>query len=428
MHVRVFPSGLRDFIFEFVDTSGTESTTGNALPFLFTEVAPVVIEKIEETSPSVSRQVFLAQLLVNCLVYRGSGRHLVVESWGWPELDGTSLRSNPHSLFQRDLSDDQMDEFRLVRQGESPPDGSLAEVFWDSHVTTPRLEDVFDDPDMEQMALALLDHLDPDGGGTELEVSQIKRSIEKLWKTNFVGLNLGIAPRKTRPVFKRLLSATIRVASHLNGLIGRAMVISQIQGGDYGATEISDREDRLFELRYGGCRPLADINACLLLGCDGMYSELVNDYVSCLAMGSEKDIEECESTLHQYFGLLRSFRERRKIARSTERRERRQRHQDYLPAPRIDASGQRDASAEDPTATSVHIPSQLLEELLPLLKSNDRKRIKALVEADWDRAKAANLLGITRARLSKQWRDTLRKNVREALEELGISTETSPSL
>ena len=400
MLIRVFPNGCRDFVFQFWSSTDEVHPTGVALPFLYTELAPLLVERVEQSDPECSRLIFLAQILVNCLIYRGNRRHLVVESWDQNDLEGNSLRNTP-SQIRMDLAREQCDEFRLVSTGESPPTGTLAEVFWDAHVTTPRLPAVFEDAQMGEMALAILRHLNPnERTQNELAVTEIRSAIDALWQSHFDDLGLAIPTRETRRVFKRLMSAAIRYASQFNGIIARTCVIQSIGSGDFGSTEVSEREERLLELRYGGVPAFEDINVCLLYCEDGLYSTLINDYAQSLVFGSDADVEACEDSLHRYLALLRSFRDRRRAARRIERRERRQQHQDYLPAARIEAQDQPDVTAPDPSVSE--LPSELIQRLLPLLHERDRRKLEALMDADWDRALAAESLGMTRTQLSRQ--------------------------
>ena len=421
LQVQVFPNGTRDFQFVFPET---EEATGSALPFLFTDCAPWLLERIEQETPQVAKQVFLAQLLSCCLEYRGNRRHLVVENWGQREIDGSSIRSGSDN-FRRQLSLEQAEEFRLVTSGQLPPSGTLAEVFWDAHVTTPRLPNVFEDELMGEMAIALLNVLNPiSESRNELRTSQIRSTIWRMWSEEFSDFDLNASKRERRPVFKRLMSATIRFASQFNGEVARVYVLDSIRRGEIGSTDISSAENKLIELRYGGRRSLEDINVALLFGSDGLYRGLINDYGQALAQGNETAIEECEQLLAGYFALLQSSRERQRIASNTERRERRQRHQDFLPAPRIQAQDQPDVSVEEPTNSSAEIPSELLAVLAPELKARDWNKFEALVEADWNWELAAERLQIPRTNLRKQWRETVRKNVLAALTELGITEDS----
>lgn len=426
--LRVFPGGLRDFQFDFLESGEGGHATGQPLPFLFTERAPCVLERIEATQPVVARQVFFSQILVNCLVYRGNKRHLIVEPWGQDEIDGTALGVGSQSLLRRDLSREQADEFRLVTTGESPPTGSLAEVFWDAHVTTPRIPAAFDDPQMGEMALAILGLLNPSSQRrNELRVSQIRSTISNLWSNEFSDLELTIPRRERRIVFKRLMSATIRFASQFNGEIARVCVVDLIRNGEFGSDDISDRESKLIELRYGGRRALEDVNVGLLFGCDGMYAELINDYAQVLAFGGDAEVSECERTLNRYFSLLRSFRERRRQSRRIERRERRQGHQDFLPATRVQAQGQQDADAVDPASSAApdsEYESEALDYLLENLHERDARKLRALIEAHGERKSAAEALGMTHAQLSRQWRQTIKPNIDRILEDFDSTNES----
>lgn len=420
----VFPGGLRDFQFVFSESGEGGQATGQPLPFLFTERAPWLLERMEPTQPVVARQVFLSQILINCLVYRGNKRHLVVEPWGQNEIDGTALRIGAQSLLRRDLSREQADEFRLVTTGESPPAGSLAEVFWDAHVTTPRIPDVFDDPQMGEMALALLTLFNPNvEQRNELQISNIRSTIAGLWSNEFSDLELTIPRRERTIVFKRLMSATIRFASQFNGQVAMVYVLDIIRNGEFGSEDISERESKLLELRYGGCRALEDVNIGLLYGCEGMYSELVNDYGQVLAIGSVDEVAACEQTLNRYFALLRSFRTRRRQTRRIERRERRQGHQDFLPATRVQAQDQPDATAEDPAGQNNGWLSSL-DLLLEHLPDRDARKLQSLVDANWDRSAAAEALEMSRAQLSRQWRQTIKPNIHRILNEFDIDIES----
>ena len=94
----------------------------------------------------------------------------------------------------------------MTSEGQLPPSGTLAEVFWVAHVTTPRLPSVFEDEVMGDMAIALLNELNPDSESrNELETRQIRSTISRMWANEFSDLDLSISKRERRPVFKRLM-------------------------------------------------------------------------------------------------------------------------------------------------------------------------------------------------------------------------------
>ena len=420
LFIRYFPGGFRDFEFSGISSDPRRRGAQSSLPFLFTEKAPSLLEQIEERNAELARQVFFAQLLTPCLKYQGNSRHLIVEPWDEHDLSGQTLSQGQISTFRRDLSREQADDFKLVKSGKRPPKESLAELFWDSHVTTPRLPDEFDDKQMGDMTLAIINLLNPDQDRSNvIHTSSIKKTIKDLWLENFASLQIDIKPRERRQVFKRLITVTIRLASQFNGMIAENIVQEEINKGELGDSRLSETESKLLELRYGGARVLEDVNVSLLFGCDGLYAELVNEYAESIVINDTKEVEETEKSLADYFSLLRSYRQRRKLINSHERSERRHRRQDKFPGTRLQAENQVDTTAlppgyEDEPNPIFSISNSVIAKLHP----RDQARINALIEADGNREKAAQSLGIERINFSRQFQQTTMKHVRRILKQL----------
>lgn len=419
--VKVYPSGFRVFDFTMPSIGAGDGGQGPVLPFLYTDRAPQVLECIEKTDACLARQLLLAQVLFPCLGYRGNRRHFVREPWGLDEINGTNLNSGSQSSFRSDVSQKQADEFQDVMHGTKPPNGSLPETFWGAHVATPSVSDVFEDAEMGGMAKALLKRLVPDTRNRcDLDVDT-NSIVAQLWKSNFGDLNISVKIRDRRRVFKRLISATIRLASQFHGLVVRTYVLELIGTGEYGPKELSSAEGDLLELMHGGCRCFADVNIGLFQGSGELFAGLVSEYAGALATSDTKEQHRIEQAMACNFSLLVSHRERRKTISAVERRERRQRHQDFLPAPRIQAEGQKDVRAKDPSVIAEGNPLyNIADRVMPNLKPRDQARFQALLDTDCDRGLAADKLGISRKRFNLRWRQTTLPNIHRIVKEMDL--------
>lgn len=411
------PGGhTRDFV--FVTRIGDGSTEIiHPMWLLNLDLASVVLRRIADDQPALAVVVSLCRLLVPCIEYRGNRRHLVVESWSEGDVQGTTLPIDTRTDFARELAAVQKRDYRVVTSGRQPPEGSLAEVFWDAHTELDDLPDAFEDAAMSSFSKALYFKLVPSGAGEHcVDPTAIRSMVHADWNANFESLEIDVPVRRRRYVFKRVLAATIRLASQLNGIVAKALVVRRL-GVHHGLNDrntLTASEQAILELRYGGSKALRDINLGLLFGCGPLFAGLVNDFATAHLEGSSsEDIESIAECLHKYIHLLSEFRKRRKLARSDERRNQRMSRADTLPAPKTAARNQADDKTEPPDMhAEQHEELQALASIVSQLKPRDRARVQALIDAGGERAIAAEALGLDQKTFSRQLRQTVFKNIK----------------
>jgi hypothetical protein len=374
-----------------------------------------LVERVGKRQPSLALVLALCRLLVPCLRYRGSDRHLIVEAWSEVDLRGESLSIDVRTPLARELAAEQAEDWHLVRTGEQPPAGTLAELFWAAHTPLPHLPAVFEDVELGQLAKALYFQLVPEGQGrAELQTSGIKAAVEAVRADDFAPLELAIPPRRLHRLFRRLLAVTIRYAGQLTGAAARQLIEERLGSGH---EPLRPAELALLELRYGASPALGDINVGFLFGCGPLLADLIDEYALALAAGGDESrATAAAGRLSAFIGLLARFRQRRRHARAAERREDRQRHADRMPrGSRMSVENAPDASSPDPVRTAeVAEELELLRELLPSLKPRDRARLEMLLACDGDRKVAADRLGISLGTYSRQLRQTVFPAVRRA--------------
>lgn len=422
--IQVFPSQTRDFIFcTRSDDDEADFEIVHPMNLLGLDLAVSILERFE--SRSLSLVVALCRLLVPCLEYRGNRRHLVVEEWSDQDLRGETLFEGIRTVLSRDLAVEQAEEYRVVTTGEEPPEGSLAKIFWDAHTELPDLQNEFRDADMSNFVNVLYHDLVPAGAGREsVSTRDIRRRVLALWSENFQDLDLRAPVRQRRRVFKRVLAATVRLASQLNGYVAKALVFRRLDAPRDEET-LTSEEASLLELRYGGSRALRDINIGLLFGCGPLFAELINDFALAHVAGSAPDelTVQSERLRHSIY-LLGQFRCRRKAARATERRDGRLSRADRLPGRREAARNQADDRAREPSQeASSNEEWQIAWAILPHLKPRDAERLRAFLEARGVRRVAAEALGLDVQTFNQQWRQTVRDNVNRKIEELRVRGE-----
>jgi hypothetical protein len=412
--VTTFPCGTRDFLLvqPCVD-SGVEVL--HPLQLLELDRTARVIERVKQRQTSLALVIALCRLLVPCLRYRGSGRHLVAEPWALADLRGESLPVDVRTPLARELSAEQADEFQAVTAGQWPPEGSLAELFWAAQTDLPALPPVFNDPELGRLAKALYFYLIPEGQGlVEAYSPALVNRVEKLRAEGFASLQLGIPPRHLQPAFRKLLAVTVRYTSQLTGAVAEELINQRLHQAR--RPRLTPAEKEVLSLRYGACRALNDINVGFLFGCGPLLADLVNDYFLTLAgVRPAEDRARAEELLRAFVYLLGGFQRRRKLARAHERREDRQHHADRMPVgPRHQAEFQPDPSVPPPEVNAiVHEEMDRLRDLLPLLKERDAERLRAFIDCNGDRKAAAARLGLSPTAYSRQLRQTVLPAVRK---------------
>lgn len=417
LDMHVSPAGVRDFAFRRPGPDGGLQLV-HPLELLGLERAADRIEEVGQQDQALALNLALARVLVPCLQYRGSGRHLVVEPWSEEDCRGASLAADSRTPLAADLAAVQAREFELVASGQLPPAGSLAELFWQCQTALPLLPNQFDDPDLGRFARALYFYLVPAGEGrAELRGADVVRQVERAKAAKFAALELDLPPRKRLQLFKVLLAVAVRWASQLTGALARRLVIRYLEYDPETRPHatLTDDEQAMLELRYGASRDLGDINVGFLFGCGPLLADLVNQlYATYLYGQPEAARAKLRDALRRFLFVLGKFQQRRKAGRAGERRDVRQRKADRLP-------GRRRQPAEHQADVKVPAPShrlvrneelEALRQLLPRLKPRDAARLGALLDCHGDRAAAAKQLGLTHHAFSQKLRQTTFPNVR----------------
>jgi hypothetical protein len=421
MLVTTFPSGIRDFLLLQPAQDGAFEAL-HPLKLLELNRTARLIERVAREQESLALVMALCRLLVPCLRYRGSGRHLLVEPWSMTDLRGESLPVDARTEFARELSVEQAREFQAITTGQKPAEGSLAELFWDAQTNLPALPPAFDDLDLGRLAKALYFFLVPKGHGlVEVDAPSLAAKVERLRAQGFAPLELGIPARQLRPSFRKLLAVTVRYSSQLTGAVAEEWVAQRLRRAH--RCPVNQAEKELLTLRYGASRVLNDINVGFLFGSGPLLADLVNDYFLTLAgIRPEADRARAEELLRKFIYLLGGFQQRRKTARAQERREDRQRHADRMPqGPRRPADFQADRSALAPDRNAaIQEELERLKALLPLLKDRDAERLRAFIDCDGNRKAAATKLGIEHEVYSRQLRQTVFPAVRRLAKQEGF--------
>lgn len=406
--VTTFPSGTRDF--RLVRAAGEGAFEAiHPLELLSLYRTAKKIESLGQSNGPLAVALALCRLLVPCLKYRGSDRHLVIEPWTEEDLRGESIAADVRTTFAKDLSAEQAETYRAVTAGESPPTGSLAELFWDTQTNLPDVPAAFEDPDLGRLCKALFFQLVPEGESLiEVDVSAVTAQLESLRAKNFDALNVGIPARQMPALFRKLLAVTVRYASQITGSVVEEMIIQQLR--EAGRPVLTLTEKEMLAVRYGASRALGDINVGFLFGCGPLLGDLINDFFFAISRTNSPQVRaNAQEQLRSAIFLLRSFQQYRKQARAQERREDRQLRADAMPlGPRHQAEFQADTSVAAPdeiAATNEELAR--LKELLPLLKDRNAKRLQAYIDCQGDRKAAAEKLGLNARAFSQQLRQTV---------------------
>lgn len=428
IHVVVtgFPSGVRDFCLLY-QTEDETLVPVEPLSLLGLDRSTAIIQRqVQRGWESLAMNVALCRLLVPQLVYRGSGRHLVVENWCEEDLRGESLRGRPDNLLARDLSVEQARDWRLVSGGERPEEDSLAELAWRSFTMLPELEDRFEDAQLGEFTKALHQTLVPHGHGfLEVQPAQVSSQISQLRQSGFEELRLPYSHRRLNRLFRKFLAVTLRWSGQLTGVVVEELIRERtLAAGDPDLVrQLRENEERLLALRYGAPRILSDINIGYLFGCGEIFADLINDYGTAHVYGDYPEhLDEAAENLGDFFYLVSRFLERRRAVRAHQRRELRQRRARRLPsgAERRQAQNEPDESERTPPEEAIACEGiEMFREVLPALHGRDQRRLQAYIDAGGDRRIAANSLGISLTACSRQLRQTVFPNVRRTVRELG---------
>ncbi|MEI8195168.1 MAG: hypothetical protein WCI73_04600 [Phycisphaerae bacterium] len=415
----VFSCGTRDFRLLRHDDAG-QWVDVDAFDLLGLDRAADVIVEVKRTDQPRAMDMALRRLLVPCLRYRGSTRHIVAEEWDNQDLSGVTLPADTRTPFAKKLMYEQMDDWQLIIEKRRPPKGTLAETLWEALTALPRVPPQADDQELWRFTKALYFFLVPEGTGNfETSSTEIETKLNLCRKRHWLDLDLGVSPRRLNSLFPKLLTLAAQWASQLSGEVAYRIVNDRLRQCEEPLLTTPDR--RLLDFRYGVYPDLGCLNIAFMHGNGSKFNALVN-YLFCLE-ASGADVAARQRVLrylHEQFQLLAAFRKRRKQARAQEKRDNRQR--------RSEPAAGKDSKQADQEADSRAIPpdriveardslASLFRDIMPLLRKPDAQRVRAMLATKGDRAAAAKRLGITHGKFSRQWRQTTMPTVRRLMAE-----------
>jgi hypothetical protein len=411
-----FPNGVRDFVLHR-RTDEHALRVLNPLELLGTNMAVRVLQGAGRLSAENAAQFSLSRLLVQCLEYRGNTRHLIVEEWDDGDLRGERLFEGNRTEFARDCSVQQARRYQLVMSGAEAPLLPGEHLYWGAFSTLPGVQDVFEDSDLGDLAIKLLARIEGDGNGNAtIDIHWLRTLIKQAWTDHFSDFELDVSKRARRDLFKKLMSVAVRQASTLMRQIAYALTLQKLAPRLRENFQLTEREEKLFEIRYGSFRPLGNINIGFLFGDGDLHTELLNNLGNSLVSEkSETEVQKAEDDLYRHVQLLSEVRDLRCDVRAEQRRTTRLSKARALPGPRIQAEGQEDVSAPRPDDNMISTETQAeLKRLLPRLKERDRIRVKAIIQSGGDKRAAAELLNVEPEVFMRRYRQTTQKNVKAA--------------
>lgn len=419
-----YPSETRDFIICKQTPGGLQQL--NPIELLGTDMAVRILKYTASThDEDLAQQNALSRLLTQCLEYRGNRRHLICEPWTEEDLRGDTMFENNRTQFARECGVKQAQRFQVVMSGEQKCDLPSEDLYWGSFTTLPQVEDTFTDVELQRFA-DQMQHLVAGEGDADvtLEVTGMRRRVKAAWDNQFNDFDLDTPKRDRRSLFKRLMSVAIRQTSNLTERIAYVFVLKSL-----GSTALqrdqptfSEREKKLFELRYGNCEALGKINIGFLYEYGELHAELINQFANSL-IADKPDVawQQAETDLRRHVQLLDELRELRRFVRADQRKSTRDRGARKLPRPRVDAGtgNQADSKATPPDQNL--FDTEMMNELkrvVDRLKPGDRMRAQALIDAGGDRGLAAKSLGLERGKFNAQFRQTVRPNLKKEMQRL----------
>ena len=411
-----FPSGVRDWVLHL--RSDNRFRAANPIELLGTDTACQLLHYIQRSDPDVAAQFAFSRLLVQCLEYRGSTRHLVVEPWSEKDLRGETFFENNRTQLAKDFSVEQANTFKLVMSGLKQSEETEEEVYWGTFSALPKVEDSFEDEELKRFSVQLSRKILGEGGGdVVVEMKSFKKQVKGLWKCCFEDFDIETPKRQRRKLYSRLLSVAVRQSSSLMRSIAYTLLIKGMAKNQHASFEFSPHESKLFEIRYGSHTPLGNINIGFLHEYDEHHASLLNELGRALVCDTpEQEILNTEQKLFQNIQLLDDFRKSRKEIRKSQRRQTRQANQKKPPnETRWERVEPKDTREKDPEA-KLEI-RELLEEakhVLIDLKPRDRQRVQALIEADGDWTKAAASQNVEKRKFRKRFIETTQPNIVKA--------------
>lgn len=416
--VTEFPTGVRDF--EIRRQLGErEFEQLNPLELLDSVTAVSVLDMLRGNPDKNPNSWVLSRLLVQCLEYTHNRRHLVSNHWDTGTLQGVELTQIANNAFARDLQAEQAREFELVRGGSSG-DFAIEADYWGTFTALPPVEDRFQSAELAKLCDQLCERLSPlRSQEGEVEISELRQLIAGCWTEHFRDFDLPTAVRDRRKLFRKLMSVAVRQTSSLMERIGFAMVLRVVSDAEReNGVFRSDRERKLFDLRYGACEALDGINIGFLYDCGDLHANLINSLASALvADDSDSAWQEAEKELRQHVHLLGQARLRATMVESEKKRQQRESRPRRLPRPRTDSHENADSVSAPQVLSYLMQLKDHQEELLPELKPGDRVRVQALFDEE-NLATAAEFLGLSKSKYRRQLRETVIPNVKRAMKRI----------
>lgn len=417
--VTEFPSGVRDFqILRHED--GQRFGLLNPLELLGTQTACNVLEKLRQTGDSNVNSWILSRLLVQCLEYSHNRRHLVTNHWDESTLRGEELTQIASIDLASEQAQAQARDFQIVQAADFDH-SELDADYWGTFTALPPVEDEFQSHELNRLCDALCgqtEHLRDQSG--EIRIADLRRLISNLWANRFSDFDLPVAPRERRKLFRKLMSVAVRQSSTLVERIAFVIVLRNGSIIDRASSPFhTERERKLFELRYGACEALDGINIGFLYDCGELHADLINSLASSLVSADpDSEWQRAELELRKHVHLLGLARRRATEVEAEKKRQQREKYADGLPRPRIDIN-ENEELITDPEHDESYIAElgERRDAVLPLLKPRDRQRLEPLLDSG-DFKDAAEALGLTVGRYRRQLRETVFPNVQRVLEQL----------
>lgn len=362
----IYPSETRDFIVCKQLPDGLQQL--NPIELLGTDMAVRILKHTASTQDEdLAQQNALSRLLTQCLEYRGNRRHLIREPWTEEDLRGETMFENNRTPFARECGAKQAQRFQVVMSGEQGSDLPSEELYWGSFTTLPQVEDTFTDTELHRFADQMQQLVVGEGDAdVSLDVIEMRKKVKAAWDDQFSDFDLDVPKRDRRPLFKRLMSVAIRQTSNLTERIAYAFVLKNL-----GSTALqrdqptfSEREKRLFELRYGNCEALGKINIGFLYEYGELHAELVNQFANSL-IADEPDVawQQAETNLRRHVQLLDELRELRRFVRADQRKSTRDRGDRKLPRPKVDAGSGKEADSKAKAPDNDLLNIEMMNEL-----------------------------------------------------------------
>ncbi len=407
-------------IYKRIDDKTLEAI--NPLELLDTRTAVNVLAALREIPGSHPNSWALSRLLVQALEYSRNRKHLISEPWDEQTLSGEQLTQIANTDLAKDLKTEQRHECKLIRSTGVAPE-NIESDYWGAFSKLPSVEDSFQDSELQafcdQMLEQLTANLNADG---VIETVDIRQLIKTWWSENFASFNLTTIKRNRRKLFHRLMSVSVRQVSTMLERIAFAVVLRDASF-EARATSLfrSDRERKLFDLRYGAVPALGNINIGFLYDCGDLHASLINDLAHALVFSATDEVwKTAQANLQEHVYLLGSVRKKATQVEAARKAERRGQFAKSKPAPTVQAQQHADPLATRPGEISDQgeLIRENYEAVMPLLKERDQIKIQAFIDSGGDFGKAAAEVGLTKIQFKRSWNETVLKNIRTAIQQI----------